>query len=151
VFIKPAECTKRFTGFVLDNPHDYRIAGVSRSLPVWVSNPVRWLAEWRVYVVRNEVRHISLYAGARAAPVDHSAVERMVARYTAAGGPAGYALDVGVLEGPEGPVTALVEVNDGFAVGAYEHTPANAYAELLTEFWFGVVQGAGVGVNTTSK
>lgn len=147
-FIKPAERTKRFTGFVLDNAQDYRLAGVSKALPVWVSTPVKWVSEWRAYVVEHKVRHLSLYAGTREALPNHEAVNDMVQLYAASGGPAGYALDVGVLAGPEGLVTALVEVNEGFAVGAYEQTPADVYAEMLTAFWRWVGQeGCGRNYN----
>lgn len=135
LFIKPAERTKRFTGFVLDNPADYRIAGVSRSLPVWTSNPVSWLSEWRAYVVQHKVQHLAFYAGSRLAAPSHKALEHMVETLATAGGPPGYALDLGVLASPDGPITALVEVNDGFSVGAYENTPTDVYAEMLSSFW----------------
>ena len=56
-------------------------------------------------------------------------VRRCIASYQLSGeAPAGYALDVGVLSDGR---TALVEVNDGYAIGFYgKVTPARADAYL---------------------
>ena len=47
------------------------------------------------------------------------------------GGLDGYAMDVGVLDSGE---TAVVEVNEGFAIGTYG-LPAHATAEVLIARW----------------
>ena len=64
---------------------------------------------------------------------DQGQIERMVDQYTVSGeAPAGYALDAGVLGDGR---TALVEINDGYALGFYGRlTPerAQAYLSLLT-------------------
>jgi hypothetical protein len=138
VFIKPAERTKRFTGFVMDDPQDYRVAGVSKALQVWVSSPVQWLSEWRAYVVNHQLRHLSFYAGSQRLEPDPRVLAEMVSRYADAGAPDGYAMDVGVLNWPGGEVTSLVEVNEGFSVGAYEDVPRDAYAEMLVAYWLGL-------------
>jgi hypothetical protein len=131
-FIKPVDRLKRFTGFVLDDPSDYRLAGVSHALMVWDVEPVVWRSEWRAYVVDNQVAHLAFSAGAREARPDDAVLQAMAQAYAGCGAPAGYILDVGVLNSG---ATSLVEVNDGFSVGAYAEVPAAAYAGLLARRW----------------
>lgn len=147
VFVKPAERLKRFTGFVTDDARDYRLATVSRSLRVWVASPVVWRSEWRVYVVNGRPEHIAFYSGDLAVVSSADVINAMVSGYAGAGAPAGYALDVGVLDTgtvvPNGGTTALVEVNDGFSLGAYGGVPSEVYANLLTERWLELRQDVG--------
>ena len=100
--------------------------------PVFASEPVQWLCEWRCYVVGGRLLWWERYDpdGEDDAPEPSPpAVEDMIAAYQASGeAPAGYALDVGVLSDGR---TALVEVNDGYAIGFYgKVTPARADAYL---------------------
>jgi hypothetical protein len=51
MFVKPADRRKRFTGLVVSGPNDlWRLASVSRSLPVQSANVVDWRSEWRAFV-----------------------------------------------------------------------------------------------------
>ena len=100
--------------------------------PVFASEPVRWLCEWRCYVAGGRLLWRERYDpdGADDAPEPSPPViDAMIAAYQASGeAPAGYALDVGVLSDGR---TALVEVNDGYAIGFYgKVTPARAGAYL---------------------
>lgn len=133
IFIKPAARTKRFTGFVLDTPLDPRLAGLSRSEEIWVCDVVEWMCEWRVYVVDRSVRHISYCDGDRALAPDEHVIMRAVADLADGGAnPASYAIDFGVLANGQ---TALIEVNDGYALGAYEDVSSEVYFDLLLSRW----------------
>ncbi|WP_296701025.1 ATP-grasp domain-containing protein, partial [Thiocapsa sp. UBA6158] len=88
--------------------------------------------EWRCYVAGGRLLWRERYDhdGADDAPdPDSTTIDGMIAAHEAdEAPPAGYALDVGVLSDGE---TALVEVNDGYALGYYGRvTPARACAYL---------------------
>ncbi|MEK8034045.1 ATP-grasp domain-containing protein [Ideonella sp. DXS29W] len=133
VFVKPATGRKRFTGQVLWSPSDFMyLRGTSRRQTVWCAEVVSWRSEFRVYVVRDAVVWTDHYAGEREATLDMAVVHQAVEAYAQSGtAPAGYAMDMGVLESGE---TALVEINDGFALGAYD-IDAAPYTDLLIARW----------------
>ena len=110
-FIKPTT-TKTFTGFVVDilgNPD--HLTGYDRAqyneflalapeTPVWVSEPVKWLSEYRYYVIGGVVRGEGRYDDApENMPVpDYDEVAAMAkAMSSSTGAPVAYSLDVGVL------------------------------------------------------
>ena len=132
VFIKPADRWKSFTGCVPIDQRDFRLRGASRSERVWTSSVVRFLSEWRVYVLNGEIQHLAWYDGDRAVSPDVSVVRDAISKYVVTGAPGGFAIDFGVLSTGE---TALVEVNEGFAIGAYEAVPPLAYALLISTRW----------------
>jgi hypothetical protein len=133
IFAKPANRCKRFTGCVFDAESDLdRVAGVSRREELLCADVVTWLSEYRVYVVNSEIRSIDWYAGDREIAIDPSVVRSAISALDAAGESyAGYAIDFGVLATGE---TALVEMNDGFALGAYSIDSSN-YTDLLWARW----------------
>lgn len=133
VFAKPAGRRKRFTGAVFASPGDLAAAaGASRREEVWCSEVVRWRSEHRVYVVDHEPVATCRYDGDEREAVDPGAVREALAAFRASGAaPAGYGVDFGVLDTGE---TALVEVNDGYALGAYG-IEAAPYTELLLARW----------------
>lgn len=132
-FAKPLERKKRFTGRVFNSPSDlFHLQGASRSTKLLCSEIVQWLSEYRVYVVRGEVVGVCHYGGDRDIAVDLSVVERAVRALE--GSPertAGYGIDFGVLANG---VTALVEWNDGFALGCYG-LDAGLYTDLIVARW----------------
>ncbi len=132
-FAKPANRSKRFTGCVFESEFDlFRVYGVSRREELWCAEIVSWLSEYRVYVVNSEIRSIDFYAGNAEIPVDRATIERAIDLLAKAGEAyAGYAIDFGVLSTGE---TALVELNDGFAVGAYTIDSKN-YTDMLLARW----------------
>lgn len=132
VFIRPAKRWKVFTGFVADSPHPAEVHGVSWREPVWCSQVVRFVSEWRCYVVRREVRFIGFakYGGDRSAEPDRVSIASAVEMFD--GQPSAYAIDFGVLSTGE---TALIEVNDGFSVGAYDGVPAEVYWDMVATRW----------------
>ena len=134
LFIKPADGWKRFTGFVAEFPDDYRFGGVSRSCPVWVSSPVRFVSEWRAYIARGALLELRFadHGGDRGAEPDRTIIEAAIATLTRAGAPAGYVIDFGVLATGE---TALIEMNDGFSFGAYDGLPARVLWAITVCRW----------------
>ena len=133
VFIKPSGREKCFTGLVVESEWDFhRIGGVSSQEPVYCSEVVEWVSEYRVYVVEGEIRSVDHYAGDGDQKLDLSVVEDALT--TLAEGEralAGFGIDFGLLSTGE---TALVEMNDGFALGAYAIS-ARDYTDLLIARW----------------
>jgi len=133
LFIKPAASWKRFTGFVPASVDDPRFNGASDMAPVWVSEVVRFVSEWRAYVADDTLLDVRFaeHGGDRSALPDRAVIENAV--QTLAGvAPAGYVIDFGVLDSGQ---TALVEVNDGFAFGAYDGVSAEVYWKVTVRRW----------------
>ncbi|MFZ6770660.1 ATP-grasp domain-containing protein [Undibacterium sp. Di26W] len=135
VFIKPASGWKRFTGFIAKNPEDYRLSAVSKNMQVWVSEPIQFLSEWRVYVLRGEIQDIKFcdHGGDPALrPGLHeieSAVNTLRDHRLA---PAGFVIDFGITSKGQ---TALIEMNDGFSFGAYDGVSAQIYWDINWARW----------------
>lgn len=139
IFIKPAEGWKRFTGFVARSSSDYPLLGVSRNLPVWVSDPVTFVSEWRAYVLYGEIKKIALcdHGGDSKILPDQSQIEEAVSQLVLSGdAPAGFGIDFGVLADGR---TALIEMNDGFSLGAYDGVDAETYTNILMARWFELI------------
>lgn len=131
VFVKPAKGWKRFTGFVAQVPDDPRFNGASRRDPVWTSSTLDLLSEWRVYVVRGSIRAIKFadYGGLRTVTPDESEIHQAVTTLVQAGhAPAGFAIDFAVDSLGR---TVLVEVNDGFSLGAYDDIDGAVYWDVI--------------------
>ena len=146
-FVKPT-ATKAFTGFVFDtfadpadlhaHDRDQREAflALDPQTPVWVSEPVAWLSEARYYVLDGQIVGEGRYDdGPDDAPLpDPAVVQEMARRFSASPeAPVAFALDAGVLECG---TTALVEVNDAWALGYYSGTlRASMYVRMLWRRW----------------
>lgn len=137
LFIKPAHL-KRFTGFVTCDSMDPRFNGVSDSIPVWVATPVQWLSEWRSYVYHGAVLCTKPAPGADKSIIpDFAVIYAAVEQLSDEGAPDGYAIDFGVLATGE---TALVEMNDGFSIGAYgDRMKPNDYWSVITARWWQLI------------
>ncbi|MFF2556818.1 ATP-grasp domain-containing protein [Nocardia sp. NPDC058058] len=137
-FVKPAERRKSFTGAVCYSERDVSHFGpVSRRQRVWCSEVVSWIAEYRVYVADRRVLAVDLYSGDESAALDMSVVEAAIAAYQPVA-PSAYGIDFGVLANRE---TALVEANDGYALGAYA-IAADDYTELIMRRWRELLESA---------
>jgi hypothetical protein len=135
VFVKPALGWKKFTGFVVEFADDYRFSGVSRNIPVWVSEPLSFVSEWRAYVANGVVLDVRFadHGGDRGIKPDLEVIDEAVALHTRSGNaPAGYVIDFGVTVDGR---TALIEVNDGFSFGAYDGLAASIYWEVTAARW----------------
>lgn len=133
IFIKPVTGHKEFTGHVLAVYRDMiRTAGWSseeQDTPVWMSDVVEFVAEWRYFVHRGEIVGVGHYHGDPLRAPDPTVVRTAVAAYTRS--PAAYTIDFGVLTDD---TTALVEVNDGFSFGCYGLNPY-PHAQMLATRW----------------
>jgi hypothetical protein len=132
-FAKPLYRHKRFHGAVIASWDDLRaLGGVSNQTQVACSEIVSWKAEYRTYVTGGRVVGVRHYAGDPAVAIDERVVEAAVETFTQSGrAPAGYGIDFGVLSTGE---TALVEVNDGYALGSYG-LDDGLYTDLILARW----------------
>lgn len=143
-FIKSFE-TKVFTGFVLDsdagalglNTHDQiqynALCGLMSDAPVWVSEPVQWVSEYRYYVMDSRIIGYARYDQDEIEAVpepDIGVVHQCIADLAI---PHPYALDMGVLASGD---TAVVEVNDAWAIGLYGGAmKPHDYVRFLATRW----------------
>jgi len=141
VFAKPAGRRKVFTGRVFSSPSDlYFVSGISRNEPVWFSEVVDWNSEFRVYVIHGEIVAVAHYARDASVPVSESVLVQAITSFTASGeAPSAYGIDFGVLRSG---ATALIEANDGYALGAYDGIGADDYIRLLFTRWSELLKGA---------
>lgn len=132
-FVKPADRPKLFTGYVLRPGDDYPIKHVPLREMVWRSEVVRWVSEWRFYVVCGQIQAKACYSGDASVVPDETVVVKALDRLAATGTyPKHHAIDFGVLDNG---CTTLVECNEGFSIGAYEGIPACVYVEMLHGRW----------------
>lgn len=140
VFVKPANGWKRFTGFVVEFSSDYRFNGASKNSPVWVSEPIEFISEWRAYVANGELLDVRFadHGGNKSINVNQNIVEDAVSKLVMADcAPAGFVIDFGVTTKGD---TALIEMNDGFSFGAYDGVSAQTYWEVTTARWFELIK-----------
>ncbi|MBV6623369.1 MAG: ATP-grasp domain-containing protein [Rivularia sp. (in: Bacteria)] len=133
IFAKPATRRKRFTGCVFETEYDLsKIYGVSRQEKLLCSEVISWMSEYRVYIINSEIISIDFYDGNADIFIDVEKVQQAIECLDETGESyAGYAIDFGVLDSGE---TALVEMNDGFAVGAYS-IDRKKYTDLILARW----------------
>lgn len=130
VFVKPLVSAKEFVGMVVASATDLaRVRHLDDDLALQTSEPVRFVSEWRYFVLRGNVVGAAHYKGDCFAHPDATTVRSAVAAY--AGAPAAYGLDFGVTADGR---TLLVEANDGFALGPYGLDPV-IYVEMLEARW----------------
>ena len=133
VFVKPALRRKTFTGRVCDTAGDFMYLGsTSRRQAVWCSEIVSWQSEYRIYVIDDAIVGVDHYEGAPEVALDMATVESALRAHRESGrAPSAYGIDFGVLSTGE---TALIEANDGYALGAYA-IDAKPYADLVCRRW----------------
>ncbi|WP_431689350.1 ATP-grasp domain-containing protein [Hahella sp. NBU794] len=137
VFAKPGDTQKKFTGRVFESMADlYFVSGCSKKTRIVCSDVVHWISEYRVYVVNSEIVDISHYAGKTDVALDEAVVSAAIQALDRAGESyAGYGIDFGVLGTGE---TALIEMNDGYGLGAY-NISAQDYGRLVSARWAEIV------------
>lgn len=130
VFVKPRDDSKKFTGVLVRRTGDLVGCGdPSHDTPVWCSEPINFISEWRCFVRYGKILDVRPYRGNWRSHFDPRVIEEAVATWVEK--PRGCALDFGL--DAQGR-TLLVEVNDGFALGAYGLSPL-LYARLLSARW----------------
>ncbi len=129
VFIKPVQA-KLFTGKVIREYTDLiGLLGAEDDQRVYCSEALNILSEYRAFIRYGEVLDIRHYKGDWKLYPDPGFIVSCIQDYTDA--PAGYAADFGVTDTGE---TVLIEVNDGYSLGAYG-LPDTLYAQLLSARW----------------
>lgn len=128
-FIKPRFETKVFTGKVIEKYSDLVGLNVDMNYPVWISEPINIIAEWRTFIVNQEIIAIQKYRGEYGVVYDFDVVKQAVLAWKES--PSSYVLDIGLTDKGE---TVVVEVNDGFSVGFYGIAPHKA-AIFLEHRW----------------
>lgn len=125
-FVKPSGQVKLFTGDVISKPIHLEylvLSGAKPETPVFKSTLVDFKCEYRCFVTNGEVRGIQYYQGDFNIYPDTHVIKDMVNSYKDCS--SAYTLDVGVVFVPSKDgkhiyhVTALVEVNDMWAIGSY--------------------------------
>lgn len=141
IFAKPKEFLKRFTGRVFVSEIDlYHVHGISRRMNLLCSDVVNWISEYRVYVVNGQIKHIGYCVGEKDFDLDYAAIERAVNLLCSSNDSyAGFCIDFGLLSTGE---TALIELNDGYSIGAYDGISADDFGELTFARWFELVSGS---------
>lgn len=123
-FVKPME-TKSFTGAIRSEITET----VDPDEWCCICEPVQFVAEWRLYILRGRVATWAQYGEGDDAEPDLAAVAQMLQAWP---GPAGWALDVGRLDDGR---QVLVEANDGWALGFYKGADPVAYLEVISARW----------------
>ncbi len=137
IFVKPSFRHKAFDGCVVTlDEHTLRpLIGLNDYEPIEAQEVVSFHSEWRVFVLRGEIIHISKYAGN---PLDVlcPVTLAMSVRDCWNDAPCAYAIDVGMMrKNPDQNwQPAVVEVNDAFALGAYGLSSID-YARMIEARW----------------
>ncbi len=126
-FIKPAIDIKLFTGSLCENEKQLKLIQfleqkVTNETLVYISEPIDFLSEYRCFVHKRQLVGIKHYTGDFFRFPDIGVINQMILEYKDC--PISYTLDVGIYKnniytGPKAYSTALVEVNDFWAIGGY--------------------------------
>lgn len=129
VFVKSTE-DKRITGKVISSIHDLVGCGESGcDAEVYCCEPIKFIAEWRLFLRYGEILDIRPYKGDWHSHYDCSVIESCIKDYTSA--PKGCSVDFGVTADGR---TLLIEVNDGYSLACYGLNKYD-YSKLLSARW----------------
>jgi len=131
-FIKPKDDHKLFPGKIWDGSKTTRLllGHVGNDVKVWCSPIINILSEYRVFVCDNEILDCHRYKGDWSVAPNQIYVKNMIELLKPTAHRA-YCLDVGInLNGS----TILIEVNDGYAFGAYGLRP-ELYMKMISTRW----------------
>ncbi len=125
-FIKPSNHVKLFTGTLVKSEKSYNFMRdfykeINSDTELFLSEPIEFLSEYRCFVHKGVLKGIQWYSGDFTIFPSIFKIDSMIKEYTSA--PISYTLDVGVHSINEGvgnmTNTALVEINDMWAIGSY--------------------------------
>ena len=120
-FIKPKAGSKVFTGRVVNGTNNLIGIGLPFDYPIWISEVVEFIAEWRCFVLDGQVLDVRPYTGDYHVHLDPSVIDEAISCWKDA--PVAYGLDIGVTRNGR---TLVVEVNDGYVLGNYGLSPLNS-------------------------
>ncbi len=130
VFIKPLYGSKSFTGHVIYEFKDLiRSTSFPNDFEVMAQDALDIVSEWRVYVIKQEVKGIAHYNGSPLALPKANYIQETIAKY--AQPPLAYGIDFAVTKTGE---TVLLEINDAYGIGNYGLADYH-YARLLETRW----------------
>lgn len=134
VFAKPRGRRKLFRGRIFSRPESLDVvAELPAETPVWLSEVLPLVSEFRFYVIGTRIVCRENYDGDPADMVDDRVVQHAVMQLERGGeSVAAYAIDFGLTRDGR---TVLVEMNDGFSVGTYREISAADYTELTLRRW----------------
>jgi len=139
IFVKPVEL-KRFNGFVFKgfdydgyDDHDLEQVDALRQYKlcdqVYVSDVVKFVAEWRIYVTNGNVVATCRYDDSDDEyDLNGELVDFIVEAFPGRT----LAIDVGLIDNGK---LAVVELNDAWAIGKYQGISNSDYFELLATRW----------------
>lgn len=138
VFIKPKNIQKLFTGFVLNSFRSLeKVHGYPDDFEVLASEVVNFKSEWRFYVLMKEIIGVGHYKGEPTWFPNPTLAQFIIEDWKEQ--PIAYSIDLGTLgEDRYSIETALVEVNDSYALGNYG-IPSIVYAKMIEARWFEMV------------
>lgn len=134
VFAKPFGKHKQFIGRVFHSQADlYVVNHLSKHTEIWLASPINFISEFRIYVIDGEILSVSYIDGDITKEVDRNVVEQAISTYERTLDKyRGYAIDFGCTDDGK---TALIELNEGFSIGAYEPIKPHHYCDLLITRW----------------
>lgn len=133
IFVKPQpHRMKLFTGVLLSSFADLiPTAHIPDTEQVICADPVAFVTEYRGFVLHGDLMDLRPYRGDPLVFPDPQVIRAALAAQAKTDAPAGYALDFGVTATGE---TMVVEINDGYALGAYG-TSSTLYARIIAARW----------------
>lgn len=136
LFVK-SQAWKQMTGMVCSSTsHHPELSMMPGDAMCWISEPVEWVSEYRVYVHQNEIVAIACYEGDEHFTLDENVLVGATRALQSNNWHDTYAMDWGVMKKPSGElVTALVEMNDAWAIGAYDGIDYRQYYSFLNRRW----------------
>ena len=130
IFVKPVYETKRFSGTVLEKSDDVvKLGGSLTDIDVWCSKTVKFISEWRLWVLHGEMVALTPYRGKWDIFPDTDILKKAVSLFKSA--PSAYALDFAITDKNE---TLLVEFSDAYGLQSMGLNP-NLYLKILTARW----------------
>ena len=135
IFIKPLNEHKLFTGKVINTFADLiSLAGVPQETKILQSEVVTWISEYRCFVNRRGLLGCKNYTGDFTVLPDFDLVYGAINDYEEQ--PLSYSLDFGITDKGE---TQLIEINDGFALGAYGLNSIY-YCKFIRDRWHEILK-----------
>lgn len=131
IFVKPLpHLNKLFTGTLLSSFADLiPTAHIPDEAPLICADPVEFVTEYRGFVLHGDLIDLRPYRGDPLVFPDPAVIRAALAAHRDA--PSAYAMDFGVTAAGD---TLVVEINDGYAVGAYGLSPMR-YARMIATRW----------------
>lgn len=135
IFIKPLNEHKLFTGKVINTFADLiSLAGVPQETKILQSQVVNWISEYRCFVNRRGLLGCKNYTGDFTVLPNFDMIYGAIEDYKEQ--PLSYSLDFGITDKGE---TQLIEINDGFALGAYGLNSIY-YCKFIRDRWHEILK-----------